>query len=85
MALDNVTSDFPTMLGPMASASFLSSLSIAIIHASSRLPREARVELILYNVGPVTFAQVESAIFSSSSATSAGFDFLAGTVLFLRA
>ena len=40
------------------------------------------MELILYNVGPVTFAQVESAIFSSSSATSAGFDFLAGTVLF---
>ena len=73
------------MLGPIASDSFLSSLSIAIIHASSRLPRGARVELILYNVGPVTFAQVESAIFSSSSATSAGFDFLAGTVLFLRA
>ena len=84
MALDNVMSHFPTMLGPIASARFLSSISIAIIHASSRLPREARVELILYNVGPVTFAQVESAIFSSS-ATSAGFDFLAGTVLFLRA
>ena len=31
MALDNVTSHFSTMLGPMASASFLSSLSI--IHA----------------------------------------------------
>ena len=35
MALDNVTSHFSTMLEPIASASFLSSLSI--IHAARKL------------------------------------------------
>ena len=36
MALDNVTSHFPTMLEPITSASFLSSLSI--IHDANDLP-----------------------------------------------
>ena len=39
MALDNVTSHFPTMLEPIASASFLSSLSIIHDVTSQKIPQ----------------------------------------------